>query len=532
MQTFVVGIADDDEKLHNSLKEYLHKYDSSIGIQSFYFTSEVEDFLYETPEGLDILFLDYHFEGSTSGLEALPTISEYAPKLPIVLLTSMDIELNYLAALSKKYNIAYIEKPIGPKQLAIKIENIKKQKSEYIKLQSNIDLSLKLLVKGNINSLKEYLQNDLNDKEKILLYNLEKFLESIKICSKYEIIHENLNNFAIAIKKFENESFNASSLKSQDKQTFHKVFIYILENIKPVLEYRNKFSCMCKIIKWCATNGFLQQAVTFYIEWLPLYLTNSYLIEVTDNNIIKSCNINKHSWEPWQRYFIRSFKYKQTSQSTTNNTVFCNKAISEIILKLKTISNLSPLERDRQLATLSNELSFTGLLVKKILSFAEKTNKNFVDDVMNLNKNDIIYKLLSNACPSNISFKKFLVQRIQNEKDIKNILVKAVFSIKKQNLREILVDLFGVTNNTLNEPTHITSGSTIENNYLKMLDNNAITINFPIQNLVKFTEQYRNYNTKFRNQINHANNNFDEKVNGSVITASIIESVNLIDSEC
>ena len=193
---------------------------------------------------------------------------------------------------------------------------------------------------------------------------------------------------------------------------------------------------------------------------------------------------------------------------------------------------MSPLERDRQLATLSNELSFTGLLVKKILSFAEKTNKNFVDDVMNLDKNDIIYKLLSNACPSNISFKKFLVQRIQNEKDIKNILVKAVFSIKKQNLREILVDLFGVTNNTLNEPTHITSGSTIENNYLKMLDNNAITINFPIQNLVKFTEQYRNYNTKFRNQINHANNNFDEKVNGSVITASIIESVNLIDSEC
>ena len=192
---------------------------------------------------------------------------------------------------------------------------------------------------------------------------------------------------------------------------------------------------------------------------------------------------------------------------------------------------MSPLERDRQLATLSNELSFTGFLVKKILSFAEKTNKNFVDDVMNLDKNDIIYKLLSNACPSNISLKKFLVQRIQNEKDIKNILVKAVFSIKKQNLREILLDLFGVTNNTLNEPTHITSGSTIENNYLKMLDNNAITINFPIQNLVKFTEQYRNYNTKFRNQINHANNNFDEKVNGSVITASIIESVNLIDSE-
>lgn len=128
MQTFVVGIADDDEKLHNSLKEYLHKYDSSIGIQSFYFTSEVEDFLYETPEGLDILFLDYYFEGSTSGLEALPTIREYAPKLPIVLLTSMDIELNYLAALSKKYNIAYIEKPIGPKQLAIKIENIKNKK--------------------------------------------------------------------------------------------------------------------------------------------------------------------------------------------------------------------------------------------------------------------------------------------------------------------------------------------------------------------------------------------------------------------
>lgn len=73
--------------------------------------------------------------------------------------------------------------------------------------------------------------------------------------------------------------------------------------------------------------------------------------------------------------------------------------------------------------------------------------------------------------------------------------------------------------------------SAVAQNYLRMLNNNAVIINLPIENLIKFTEQYRKYNKQYRNQMNHANNSFDDESNAEVISKSIIASVNLIDSE-
>ena len=47
--------------------------------------------------------MDQRFEGSTSGIESIPIVRKYAPKLPIVLLTSMDIEFAQLVVLGEKY---------------------------------------------------------------------------------------------------------------------------------------------------------------------------------------------------------------------------------------------------------------------------------------------------------------------------------------------------------------------------------------------------------------------------------------------
>ena len=534
MMAFVVGIADDEENIHKSIKQYLQIYDPEIHVEEFYFASEVEDYLYNNPEGLNILFLDQRFEGSTSGIESIPTIREYAPKLPIVLLTSMDIDVNQLVALGEKYDVAYIPKPIDTKQLAMKIENVKYQTRKYAELQKNVDLSLKLLAKSNITGLKEYLQKDLNDTEKILIYNLEKLLESIKVCSKFDIIQQNISDFANVLKKYESSRNNNILNNSVKKEDVNKAFSYILENMQQLIEYKNRVSCACKIIKWCAANGYLQQAVTFYIEWLPVYLTDAYLIEIKEQNIIVTCNANKHSWEMWQRYFIREFKYRSNLQCADNGEAAFNKEINILIQDFKNFSGLNPVERNKRLLMLASKNKLTGKVANEILDFAKKANKNFIFEVLN-SPDNIVCKILQNACHPNTSFINFLNQRLKNEKDIKNIMIKAVIGVKKQKLREILADKKNESdvNSTVNvskELSAVSRSSVVEKSYLNMINNNAITVNIPIENLIKFTEQYRTYN-KQRNKINHANNSFDDESNAFVTANAIIESVNLVDSD-
>ena len=88
MEKIVVGVADDLKSVHDMFQKFLEPYRNEIEIKDFYFTSQVDDFLRKTPNGLDMLFLDVLFEGSTSGIDALPDLRKKAPDLPITLLTA------------------------------------------------------------------------------------------------------------------------------------------------------------------------------------------------------------------------------------------------------------------------------------------------------------------------------------------------------------------------------------------------------------------------------------------------------------
>ena len=109
MDTLQIIIADDEEPVHDGLKESIARKYPNAQIRSFYSTMTLLKFLRKTPNLADILFLDNNFEGSESGLDVLPKISEYAPKLPIIFLTgSEDVQqFNDVA----NYNIRFIGKP-------------------------------------------------------------------------------------------------------------------------------------------------------------------------------------------------------------------------------------------------------------------------------------------------------------------------------------------------------------------------------------------------------------------------------------
>ncbi len=56
MEKFIVGLADDMQNIHDMIEKFVNEYDELIQLEHFYFTSEVEDYLYDNPDGIDMLF--------------------------------------------------------------------------------------------------------------------------------------------------------------------------------------------------------------------------------------------------------------------------------------------------------------------------------------------------------------------------------------------------------------------------------------------------------------------------------------------
>lgn len=116
-----IGLADDIPEIHESIKSFLTGRGFKYELTSFYDTDSLKDFLWESSEIFDLLLLDVHFGPGESGIEALPTIRDLAPTLPIILLTG-ETRPDILG-LAAPYDIYYLSKPVGANQIEIAISN-------------------------------------------------------------------------------------------------------------------------------------------------------------------------------------------------------------------------------------------------------------------------------------------------------------------------------------------------------------------------------------------------------------------------
>ncbi len=155
MNKLVVGVADDQQAIHDILDNYCAD-EQTIELIHFYYTGDVEDYLYDKPDSLDMLFLDIVFEGSTSGTDALPSIKELSPSLPVILLTGNDKDNPEVDILIKnKLAVSYLEKPISKKVFLNTINSTKIRRDEVAELKKELD--------GNEEVLDE-IQNEYNQK--------------------------------------------------------------------------------------------------------------------------------------------------------------------------------------------------------------------------------------------------------------------------------------------------------------------------------------------------------------------------------
>lgn len=80
-----------------------------------------------------------------------------------------------------------------------------------------------------------------------------------------------------------------SNRLSEQELFFAKLILVIEKTYADILPKDNKPSSVPAIIKWCAKRDFLQAAITFYTEWIPVYLIENKLVIIKDASIEEEC---------------------------------------------------------------------------------------------------------------------------------------------------------------------------------------------------------------------------------------------------
>lgn len=144
MAAINIIVADDMPDIHESLQETLDslQFDYRI-VANFYDTGSLKRYLRNITksgnEGVDVLILDYYFGGNgETGIDALPKIREYAPRLPIIFLTTFDDE-RFAKVIEEYPNIEYVNKPVKAYDLRFRIRNIVKRSEEWDSFQQKIE---------------------------------------------------------------------------------------------------------------------------------------------------------------------------------------------------------------------------------------------------------------------------------------------------------------------------------------------------------------------------------------------------------
>lgn len=382
---------------------------------------------------------------------------------------------------------------------------------------------------GSVNQIQNYFDK-LNSKKlrtsssalELLLEEMRDFSEAIKVCTNYKDMTNVLSLLNDSLKIYKRIIKSKSNRLSEQELFFAKLILVIEKTYADILPKDNKPSSVPAIIKWCAKRDFLQAAITFYTEWIPVYLIENKLVIIKDASIEEECRKNK-AWSNWQVNFFKNYRMSQSSQIKLED-------VEEYELTYSTVRGLieSDLSANKILGKVKDKNKKFSDFLKETIDFIKKTTRyRFYKAVVNLSNNSILKQILRESMPKNENdFEVYLTRRlIKENSNLEAVVLNSVKGIEKNRVREIF---------DLKEDKKLT---TVEKSkerremFKEMLEKNIIETKLPKERLLQFVEEYSNYVNDWRNQVSHANSLAASRESNFDIAQAIINSVNLIDEK-
>lgn len=394
---------------------------------------------------------------------------------------------------------------------------------------------------GSVDQIKHYFakKENLSDELNSLLNQMERFSETMKICAEYKYINQALAFLQASVEKY--EKFLRSQ-KGKNISEQEKFFSKLLQNIKneyaAIMPSKNADSDKLEIIKWCVKRGFLQQALTFYTEWLPNYVLETGLISVRDDEIPKIKDSDKNN--NWIKCLFRSYTPAGYKDSAANGDLSLNEKLTRTdLLKVsekaqKLAQNgasydsiITELKAVQQRIKGRNE-GFEDFIAKLIA--LDPSENNFVRNISKLpNDNPLKFIMKDDCPPTAVSLENFLKKRIRTLKIPQAVILKSLPFVRKEKFSEF----FGLTSTVKNAANTSEEISDKALRRQKVLDfcrkNNILTTTLKKEKFLDFVRTYNECVGERRNKMNHASESIASKESNIDIGKMITDSVSLLE---
>lgn len=382
---------------------------------------------------------------------------------------------------------------------------------------------------GSVEQIQKYFsrQENLSKQLNKLLLTMQNVSETIKVCSSYEHMLPILKSLRYELDQY--GAYIASSFPALSGQEafFTKLLPTIEREYSDILPSNTQPCTPPQIIRWCIKKGFLQQAITFYNEWIPAYLLDSGIILLMNNTIRNVCQEKASTWIPWQDYFLQTYTLPTYSKPPWPDCFYATKTLTYKELRYY----LSQTQSCAQLLEIVGTKSpkFTAFLhdIEKFVH--ENKNRDFVDAVLQLPESSKIRKVLQeNARGSLTSYLRNSLKR-NGFQDI--VILESIKHVKKG----IVMKLFDLNHEYQAKKAFLTPAEERKvamrvATFRKLFQQHDIISPFNTETILQFIAAYARYGHQLRNQINHASSLAASKESNTSIASAIINSLDILES--
>lgn len=376
---------------------------------------------------------------------------------------------------------------------------------------------------GSIEQIKKYFDKNIkiSMKLKYLLVNMDSFSINMKLCTRYEDIIDTLQRLKSAINIYEQYLKNNNDIKEQEV-FFGKLLPIIKMEYFSLLPQKDEGK-QIEIIKWCIQKGFLQQALTFFTEWIPKYLIESNVICIKENKIKDNCIENAKIKSNWQEYFFKAYK---PSKYISKNNVNVEKI--ELITYEKFKKYINDIKSEKDIVDLQdiikNKNTKLEKFIKEVINFNIKENI-FIKKIVQKPKHDLLKKCLVLSA-KNTNINEFLNAQIKKYNSVKLAIVKSLI-----NMDEIdAIEIFNLVNKEYDKIKIIDDLALERKNVFEfLLKNRLISTKLSEKIIVYFIALYNQCVRLWRNTVNHADGDIVDNNKLIEISRTLMYSIALID---
>lgn len=377
---------------------------------------------------------------------------------------------------------------------------------------------------GDTEQLQRYFsrQENISVPLKSLLYQMENVSETIRVCGSYETMEMQLELLEKAIVQYEAAMTDNETASEQDG-IFYKLLPQIKKEYQSILPEAPQKINPADIITWCANREFLQQALTFYTEWLPRYLVQEHFINIDDPQIVETCKRSGNLWSSWEIYFLKNYLPNTWDLEEIRNTKgpLSGKQINYVV-RLYCDQEIKPREF---VSYVSGKNEKMDVLLKE-MSHIEKrlTNSPFMNShiFQKLPHENLAYQVVCAACPPKQQLDAFIRSRFSKERSFKNIIFKAMLAVPKDKLAELLA-LDGAYDSNRKPKEELAQQRADVFKWL--FQHKKITSPFSADQVCEFVKTYTYSVDMWRNTFNHASSVDANKETNDQIRDAIIQSI-------